>query len=146
MVLENSKNSNITGGENNIDSNNSIDSLISSDTHIITDESEIYNIDSNGRYTKYKNTESTNNNLTLSELTKAVDKIRSSNISTHSNIPSNISTHSNIPSNVSSNNNIASSLMDIMSLNNSISNGSSDNFFHSEGIGVGGSINYLSSN
>ena len=123
---------------NSISSNNSniIDRLVTStsDNNIqtMTDKSEIYDIHTNGEYIKYKNTESvTNNNLTYSELLNAVDKIRSSS--------------ANI-SNKTSTNNKASSLMDMISLNNSISNQSSDNFFHSEGNGNAKHINYLSSN
>ena len=127
---------------NSISSNNSniIDRLVTStsDNNIqtITDESEIYDIKTDGDYIKYKNTESAtnnnnNNDLTYSELVNAVDKIRSSS--------------ANI-SNKTSPNNKASSLMDMISLNNSISNQSSDNFFHSEGNGNVKHINYLSSN
>jgi hypothetical protein len=114
--------------ENKTASDNSVDSLISSDT--ITDKSDIYNINTQGIYTKYKNTE-TENNLTLSGLAEAVDKIKSSNTNENSNQLSN---------------NVISSIMDIMTLNNSISNKSSDNFFHSEGLFTNEPINYLTSN
>lgn len=109
-----------------------IDSLVSTetDTNTMTDISEIYDIQPGGNYVKYKNTESIDNcNFTLSELGGAIDRIRTSSASNYSNVSSIKPT---------------TTLMDMISLNNSVQ--SSDNFFHSDGDGINDGIQYLSSN
>lgn len=127
----------INGPSNNIvnKNTNTTDMLVTSDnlnTQTLSDESNVYGIQ-DGKYKSYKDTNNSNTNLTMTELMKAVDKITSS--------------RNNTP--VQPTNNVATSLMDIMSIHNTISNKTSDNFFQSETeetYNKPKKINYLSSN